>query len=156
MIEDSADNPTLLDCNVNPGADIDSVCIYRQDGLVGCATDVAYTPPAPIPCDENYADDPEDVLGYPDAIAGPDDYMGYFSLNGGWIILAFDAGVEILCGDVLYIVEMHNAEDPDATVEQYKTSIGTGSDCFGGTDCMWSLESDWAVGEDEIDISWVW
>lgn len=157
MIEDAADNPTLVDCNTNPGADIDSICIYREDESQGCATLVAYTPADPVPCDENHKDDPEQVLGAPDGIAGPDDFEGYFSLNGGWVIVGFEAGLELLCGDVLEVIEMHNAEDPGATVEQYRTSLGEGTDCLGdGLDCRWSLQSDWAVGHDEIDVTWDW
>ncbi len=157
MIEDSSDNPTLVDCNTNPGADIDSICIYRADSNEGCASEVAYTPVNPVPCEQNDKDDPEQVLGAPDGIAGNGEFKGYFSLNGGWIIVGFDAGLEILCGDVIEVIEMHNEEDPDATVEQYRTSLGEGSDCLGeGLDCRWSLESDWAVGHDEIDVTWVW
>ncbi len=157
MVEDSPDNPTLIECNTNPGADIDSVCVYRANELMDCAAEVSYTTPEPVPCEVNKKDDPEQVLGLPDGLAGPDDYEGYFSLNGGWIILGFEYGFEFLCGDVIHVIEMHNEEDPDATVEQYRTSIGEGTDCLQeGHDCRWSLESDWAVGEDEIDLTWVW
>ncbi len=157
MVEDAADNPTLVDCNTNPGADLDSICIYRADELVGCAAEVAYTPVDPVPCEQNDKDDPEQVLGPPDGIAGNGEFSGYFSLNGGFVIVGFEAGLEMLCGDVIEVVEMHNAEDPDATVEQYRTSMGSGTDCLGaGTDCLWALTSDWAVGHDEIDVTWDW
>ena len=156
MVDDNPDNSTLSECSLNPGADIDAVCIYRQDELVGCATDVAYAPSDPSPCDESGADNPEEVLGIPDGVADQNEFSGYFSLNGGWIVVAFGAGVEILCGDVVQVAAMYNPMDPAAPMEQYRTSLGTGSDCFSGIDCMWGPESDWVAGESETDVSWEW
>jgi len=157
LVQDSPDNSTLIECGIHPGADIDAVCIYRQDELVGCATDVAYEATDPTPCAENGADNPEEVLGEPDGMAFSNEFAGFFSLNGGWVVLAFDTGIEILCGDVIEVVGMYNpAADPADPMEMYKTSYGAGSDCLGGTNCQWSVESDWLAGETQTDVSWVW
>ena len=157
-IDDYWENATLTDCNTNPGADIDAVCIYRGEAEIGCAIDV-HVNGDPV-CWENAKDDELEVLDIPDAYTPWDSpgepWTGYYSLNGRSIVLSFDADVEFLCGDEVGVFEVHNAEDPGATEEMYQTSIGAGSDCFGGTDCIWSLESDWAVGEDYIDVSWEW
>ena len=158
LIDDHADNPTLTDCNNNPGADIDAVCVYRDDEEIGCAIEAQVYAGDPI-CDENTKDDINETLDIPDAYtpwdAPEEPYTGYYSLNGRSIVLSFDAGIEFLCGDEVGVFEVQNPDNPD-TLEKMIISYGVGDDCFDGTDCLWSLESDWAVGEDYIDVSWEW
>lgn len=164
-IDDHADNATLTDCKPNPGADIDAVCVYRDDSEIGCAIDArvqknADGDPSPAPvCEENTKDDILEALDIPDAYTPwdqPDEpYTGYYSLNGRSIILSFDAGVEFLCGDEVGVFEVQNPDKLE-TLEKMVISYGVGDDCFDGTACLWSLESDWAVGEDYIDVSWEW
>jgi len=147
MVEDAPQMTTLVDCASHPGADIDSVGVYRHDEQVACPTQVEYNAPEPPTC-------PDYQPGNPAVVSCGAN--GYVSLAGGYIVAGFAPGVEFLCGDVIEVVEMHNVEDPNAIIEGYKTYVGEGSDCFGGTDCRWILVSDWAVGHDEIYITWEW
>jgi hypothetical protein len=159
MVADSLDNPTLdAECGAgNPGADIDSVCVYRDDAVVGCAKDVTFVPWADATCN-NDKDDPTMVLGVPDGVACEGKFENYFSLNGGSIIVSFDAGVELLCGDEVRVTEMPNCKNPEDTLEYMTVSYGAGTDCMeeASTDCQWSIEADWAYGDDFVDVSWEW
>ncbi|MBM4356312.1 MAG: hypothetical protein FJ109_21395 [Deltaproteobacteria bacterium] len=158
-IEDSLENPSLEEGNCqagNPGADIDAVCIYGPDAgepgpdddvLKGCGATVEEEPWADKVCD-NDKDDPNEVLGPPNGIAKNGTFTGYFSLNGGAVIIGFDAGVEALCGDSVHVWEMYNP-DVAGTVEDYKITLGTD----GG---LWNIESEWATGENDIEVSWEW
>ena len=166
-VEDSLSNPSLaLDsgCNGNnPGADIDSVCIWRspddpmnewidgQNAAMYCASTVAYEPWADAVCG-NDKDDSSEVLGTPDGVAADGVFQGYFSLNGGAIIVGFNfaAGDEILCGDMIHVVEMYNPDNPNKTIEDYKVSLGASQDG------PWSIESDYATGEVIVDVAWMW
>ena len=158
LIEDHPDNATLVDCNQNPGADIDAVCVYHADEEIGCAIEAQVYAGDPI-CDENTKDDINETLDIPDAYTPWDKpaepYTGYYSLNGRSIVLSFDAGVEFLCDDEIGVFEVQNPDTPD-TLEKMVISYGDGDDCFGHTDCRWFLEADWAVGEDYVDVSWEW
>jgi hypothetical protein len=157
-IEDDPGNPTLVNCNSNPGADIDAVCLYGpNDEELGCAGTVLVEEIAPV-CDKNDKADPQQVIGINDGIAGPDDYVGYYSLNGGAIVVTIrevlaegmgETDIELLCGDVVHVWEMYNAADPQATVEKYKVSLGTADD-------QWKPGSDFATGEIDVPVSWVW
>jgi len=159
MVQDVLENPTLETCGGgNPGADIDSICVYRDDASIGCAADVVFFDWAEATCD-NDKDVPEEVLDIPDGVACSGDFTGYFSLNGGHIIVSFAPTVELLCGDVAHIIEMRNCDNPEETTESYTVSYGAGDDCLeegGGSTCTWSEESDSALGEAEIDVNWVW
>jgi hypothetical protein len=159
MVKDSLDNPTLdAECGAgNPGADIDSVCVYRDDAVVGCAKDVTFIPWADATC-QNDKNDPTMVLGVPDGVACEGKFENYFSLNGGTIIVNFDGGVELLCGDEVRVTEMPNCKNPEDTLEYMTVSYGAGTDCMeeASTDCQWSIEADWAYGDDFVDVSWEW
>lgn len=158
-VQDVLNNPTLETCGGgNPGADIDSICVYRDEAGIGCAAEVVFFPWAEATCD-NDKDVPEEVLDTPDGVACEGDFQGYFSLNGGEIIVSFAATVELLCGDVVHVVEMRNCNTPEETTESYTVSYGAGDDCLaegGGTTCLWNGESDSALGEALIDVDWIW
>jgi len=150
-IEDSPDNATLDPDNCgagNPGADIDAVCIYGNDeSEKGCATTVEEEPWADATCENDKAD-PNEVLGAPDGVAQDGTFVGYFSLNGGAVIVGFGDGIEMLCGDTVHVWEMYNP-DVAGTVEDYKITLGT-------SDGLWNIESDFATGENDIEVTWEW
>ena len=129
MIVDSPDN-TADTCNAgNPGADIDAVELYSDGDLYGWVTSVELVENdiwvAGWPCDndDNDKDDPEEMLGQADGTANADDgFAGYFSLNGRTVSLLMS---EIMTdGDELVIYEMFNADNLDATIEDYQVYLG--------------------------------
>jgi len=128
-IVDSPDN-TLNTCNAgNPGADIDAVELYRDGALHGWAHSVEAIDNdmwgADWACDndENLKDDPDEMLGLADGVANSEDgFEGYFSLNGCTVYLLMS---EIMYnGDELVVYEMFNAENPEATIEDYQVYLG--------------------------------
>jgi hypothetical protein len=167
-IADNENNPTLTDCNTNPGADIDAVVIVKPDGTEIYATTVEEdADQAGGICPQNDKDDINTVLGVPDACVKDlgcgcgeygydqnpdcnctDQYVGYYSLNGSAIIMGFDDGVELLCGDMIRVYEMYNP-DVDGSEEAYKIFYG---DEMGN----WSTASDIATGFGEIEVAWSW
>lgn len=154
LIEDdlngTASDPTNSNCTAgNPGADIDAICLWRDDSLVACGATVEYLPWSDATCN-NDKDDPNTVLGEPDGVAADGVFQGYFSLNGGSIIVGLDDSAEILCGDQIQIVEMYNPDSATATIEDYKMSLGASSEG------PWTIESDYVTGEALIDVSWEW
>jgi len=155
MIKDFPENPTLIDCNTNPGADIDAVCLYGPDGTEkGCAATVELEDIEPV-CDENHKDDATKVLGPPDGIVDPDSgtYEGYYSLNGGAIVITFDGNSERLCGDSVLIVEMFNPELAGSE-ENYSGFYGKDADMWA--DPEYVDQTDETSGEAEIDVIWYW
>ncbi len=155
MIDDDPDG-TAMDaddpnCKAgNPGADIDAVCLWRDDDMLACAATVEYAPLASPVCGKNDKADPTQVLDEPDGVAGDGVFKGYFSLNGGSIVVDFENNEEILCGDTIHVVEMYNPSSPTATIEDYKVSIGVSADG------PWNIESSWVTGEALIDVAWEW
>ena len=167
-IADKEDNPTLTDCNTNPGADIDAIVIVREDGTEEYAATVAEDmDQVGGVCPQNDKDDMNTVLGVPDACVkdlgcgcgeegydnNPDcdcenDYVGYYSLNGSAIILGFDAGVEIACQDLIRVYEMYNPEVAGSE-EGYKIY-------YGDAEGNWSTASDISTGNGEIEVIWTW
>jgi len=129
MIIDSPDN-TVDTCNAgNPGADIDAVELYRDGDVYGWANSVEALDTdiwgGAWPCDnaDNDKDDPDEMLGQADGTASSDEgFSGYFSLNGRTAYLLMSDIMEN--GDELVIYEMFNAENPDATIEDYQVYLG--------------------------------
>ena len=155
MIDDDPDgtafDPEDKNCKAgNPGADIDAICLWRGDDKLACAATVEYAPLGDLVCEKNDKDDPNEVLGDPDGVAADGVFTGYFSLNGGSIVVNFDNDEEILCGDTLHVVEMFNPDNPDSTIEEYKVSIGVAAEG------PWNIESSWVTGEALIDVAWEW
>lgn len=173
-IGDDPDNATLTDCNTNPGADIDAIVIQRPDGeeifADGVTEDMDV---AGDVCPENHKSDIMAVIGQPDACVkelgcgcgangysdnpdcdcagGDEEYLGYYSLNGGAIVVDFAGGAELLCGDVLYIYEMH---DPEVTGSEETYTVH-----YGNADKNWvdtAPDVDWATGQAAVDVEWVW
>ena len=152
-ILDDPENATLVDCNTNPGADIDSICVFGPDGTEkGCAATVLVEEIAPV-CDENHKDDPNEVIGIPNGTAQDGKFEGYYSLNGGAIVVTFDGGAEMLCGDIVHVVEMYNPDLAGST-ENYSVFYGTDADLWG--DPAYIIQSDETTGEADIDVLWFW
>ncbi len=123
LLVDSPDNTTDT-CNAgNPGADIDAVEVYRDMELYAWAASVEFIEQThETPCEENDKDDPEDMLGPADGQAADGVFEGYFSMNGRSVGLLLSDLLED--GDELVIYEMFNAENPDATIEDYQVYLG--------------------------------
>ena len=159
LIIDSPDN-TADTCNAgNPGADIDAVEVYRDGELHGTANSVEAMDndiwDAAWPCDndDNDKDDPDEMLGQADGLASADDgFSGYFSLNGRSAYLAMSDIMEN--GDELVIYEMFNAENPEATIEDYQVYLGyyTGDDMAFTDDAF----ADWNTGTVTGTITGLW
>ena len=160
LIVDSPDN-TVDTCNAgNPGADIDAVEIYRDGDLWGWGISVEALDNdiwgGNWLCDnaDNDKDDPEEVLGQADGTANSDDgFSGYFSLNGRTVYLLMSEILEN--GDELVIYEMFNADNPDATIEDYKVYLGYYTD---DGDMAFNDEafSDWNTGTVAGTIDGLW
>ena len=160
MIIDSPDN-TVDTCNAgNPGADIDAVEIYRDGDLYGWANSVEALDTdiwgGAWPCDnaDNDKDDPDEMLGQADGLASSDDgFSGYFSLNGRTAYMLMSDLMEN--GDELVIYEMFNAENPDATIEDYQVYLGyyTNDGDMAFTD---EAFSDWNTGTVTGTIDGLW
>ncbi|GEM_PF-5992301 len=147
---DDLSNPSLTDgkCQSgNPGADIDCVGIDRGGVIVAWADSVYYTPWGQATCD-NDKDDPEQVTGPQDGVAGDGQFVGYFSLNGGEISVDFENGEEILCGDVLYIVEMDSGVE--GSREQFLVELGQSDNG------PWAEFATAAWGTVELEVDWDW
>ncbi len=124
LIIDAEEN-TVDTCNAgNPGADIDAVEIYRDGEIHGWGQSVeAVDHNFATPCDDNDKDDPDEMVGQADGHASSDQgFSGYFSLNGRMAYLLMSEIMEN--GDELVIYEMFNAENPDATIEDYQVYLG--------------------------------
>jgi hypothetical protein len=170
-IADSLDNTTLYgDCGGgNPGADIDAVVLVRPDGTEYYAATVE-TDDIGYVCDHNDHDDINTVLGGPDGCAGElgsgcgdygyitnpdcqcaggtDNLVGYYSLNGGSVIVSFEQGTELLCGDQIAIFEMYNPEIAGSE-ETYTVSFG---DAFGN----FIGQTEFSTGTGVVDVNWEW
>jgi len=147
---DDLTNPSLdaSDCQAgNPGADIDCIGIDRGGDYVAWANSVYFNPWADAVCDNDKAD-PEEVTGAQDGQAGNGTYVGYFSLNGGDITVDFDNGEELLCGDIVYIVEM----DSGIQGSQEKFSVELGQTDEG----PWAPYAADAIGIFELEVDWEW
>jgi hypothetical protein len=132
----------------SPGADIDAVCLYGpDDSEKACAATAVLFDWMVTDC-SNDMDDPNQVLGAPDGIAQDGFNLGYFSLNGDAVDLTFGDGVEILCGDTIHVWEMYNPDVP-GSVENYKVSLYS-------DDVLLNVESDYATGETDVEVSWDW
>lgn len=172
-VADSLDNVTLTgDCGAgNPGADIDAIVLLRPNGDEFFAETVAEdTDVVGGVCDQNDKDDISTVTGQPDACAkdlgcgcgengypenpdcdcagGDNKWVGYYSLNGGAIIVTFDGDVELLCGDVVTVYEMYN-QDVAGSEEGFSVS-------YGDENGNWREESDYASGNADVDVTWDW
>ncbi len=154
MIIDSPDN-TVDTCNAgNPGADIDAVELYRDGDLYGWVNSVeALEQTNDTPCDENDKDDPEEMLGQADGQAGDGVFEGYFSLDGRSAYLLMSEIMEN--GDELVIYEMFNAENPDATIEDYQVYLGYYTD-EGDMAFTDEAFSDWNTGTVTGTIDGLW
>jgi len=151
-IGDDPDSETLKPCSTagNPGADIDAVCLRAPDDtLKACAASVEYDDTNSAGCQNDQAD-PTQVPGPPDGVAADGVCEGYFSLNGGAIVVSLDNNEEILCGDIIQVVEMYNPAIPTSTIEDYKVWIGFSADG------PWDSEFEWATGETDFEVSWTW
>lgn len=174
-IADDLDNATLTgNCgDGNPGADIDGIVLKQPDGSEYFAatveedTDVAG---GVCTAQKNDKDDINTVLGQPDGCAqeigcgcgdygfdenadcdctgGDKKWLGYYSMNGGAIIVSFDEGAELLCGSTVFVYEMYNKDDP-GTVESFSVS-------YGDENGNWRDQSDWASGVADVDVTWEW
>jgi len=160
MIIDSPDN-TVDTCNAgNPGADIDAVEIYRDGSLEGWVHSVEAMDTdiwgAGWPCDndDNDKDDAAEMEGPANGTANSDDgFAGYFSLNGRTVYLLMS---ELMYnGDELVIYEMFNADNPDATIEDYQVYLGFYND---DGDMAWTDEAvaDWNTGIVTLTINGLW
>jgi hypothetical protein len=170
-IADDADNATLTTCgNGNPGVDIDGIVLVRPDGTEYYAATVEED--ADVVggvCEKNDKDDINTVLGQPDGCVkelgcgcgdfgypnNPDcecsdsgNYVGYYSLNGGAIIVSFDEGAEILCGDQIVVYEMWNP-DVAGSEEAYQVA-------YGDENGNWIDQVDFATGVGTVDVIWEW
>jgi hypothetical protein len=170
-ILDNQNNPTLTDCNTNPGADIDAVVLVRPDGTEFYAAavelDVDFTGDI---CPANDASDLNTVLGVPDGClkalgcgcgdygyagnpdckcsGGDEDYTGYYSLNGGAVIIWFEENEELLCGDQIVVYEMWNPDIAGAE-EGYRVA-------YGDENGNWVDQVDFATGVGVVDVVWEW
>jgi hypothetical protein len=172
-IMDDPANATLSgDCGAgNPGADIDGIVLVRPDGTEYYAASVSADEDVPGGvCDQNDKDDMNTVLGAPDGCVkdlgcgcgeygyegnpdcdcegGDSKWLGYYSLNGGAIIVDFDESAEILCGDSIVVYEMYNP-DLAGSVETYSVAYGTGEG-------NWLDAVDIAIGVGSVDVTWEW
>ncbi len=172
-IADDLDNATLDgDCGAgNPGADVDAIVLIRPDGTEYFAATVEEDADvAGRVCENNDKDDINTVLGQPDGCAkdlgcgcgdhgyptnpdcdcagGDSKWVGYYSLNGGAIIVSFEQGAELLCGDQVAVYEMYNPEVAGSE-ETYQVAYG---DDTGN----WIGQSDIATGTGVIDVAWEW
>jgi hypothetical protein len=159
IIDDLA-NVVDVGCQAgNPGADIDAIELMRggQDAASVVATagdivDVSDVPEAnATACAANDKDDPSEVLGVADGVAGDGTFTGYFSLNGRTLDVqlwdATDAPVEMTVGDFLHVVEMHNNTPESA--ENYTIMVGY----MGDTDVVWQdLTTEGSTGETFVEI----
>lgn len=157
MVEDWADNESLAECDAMPGADIDAICIFRSGQEIACAHDAVYLPPSPLPCSNSEYDDIQQLLGSTDGLMTEGIAMGFFSLNGGAVVVKFHDDQEITCMDEVYVRELHDLDDLDNPMEKYRIRIGRGPDCMSSTatTCQWPLESDWLPGEGWMTASWI-
>jgi hypothetical protein len=172
-IADDLDNSTLTgDCGGgNPGADIDAIVLVRPDGTEFYADTVEEdSDVAGEVCETNSKDDLMAVVGQPDGCAkdlgcgcgdhgyptnpdcdcagGDEKWTGYYSLNGSAIIVSFEQGAEILCGDQVVVYEMYNPEVAGSE-ETYEVAYG---DEMGNFIC----QTDYSTGTGIIDVSWEW
>ncbi len=172
-IADDLDNVTLTgDCGAgNPGADIDAIVLVRPDGTEFYAATVETDMDvAGAVCATNDKDDVNTVLGQPDGCAkdlgcgcgengyptnpdcdcagGDNKWVGYYSLNGGDIIVSFDENAELLCGDSVAVYEMYNP-DVAGSEEAYQVAYGDENGNFIG-------QTDFATGTGVIDVLWEW
>jgi hypothetical protein len=172
-IADDLDNATLADdCGAgNPGADIDAIVLVRPDGTEFFASTVEEDADvAGGVCDTNDKDDINTVLGQPDGCAkdlgcgcgdhgyptnpecdcadGDKKWVGYYSLNGGAIIVSFEQSAELLCGDQVAVYEMYNPEVAGSE-ETYQVAYGDDLGNFIG-------QADYSTGTGVIDVSWEW
>ncbi len=169
-ILDNEDNATLTDCNTNPGADVDGVVLVRPDGTEYYAATVEEdTDVVGGVCPQNDKSDINTVLGEPDGCVkelgcgcgdfgypmnpdcecSPDgNYVGYYSLNGGAIIVSFEEGAEILCGDQIVVYEMWNP-DVAGSEEAYQVA-------YGDENGNWIDQVDFATGVGTVDVIWEW
>lgn len=172
-IADDLGNATLSgDCGAgNPGADIDAIVLIRPDGTEYFAATVEEdVDVAGGVCDQNDKADVNTVLGQPDGCAkdlgcgcgengyptnpdcdcagGANKWVGYYSLNGGAIIVSFEQGAELLCGDSVAVYEMYNP-DVAGSEETYQVAYGDDAGNFIG-------QTDYSTGTGIIDVSWEW
>ncbi len=174
-IVDDLNNQTLTgNCGEgNPGADIDGIVLVQPDGSEYFAATVEEDTDVVggvCTAQKNDKDDINTVLGQPDGCAkeigcgcgdydfdknadcdcagGDSKWLGYYSMNGGAIIVSFDQGAELLCGSTVYVYEMYNKDDP-GTVESFSVS-------YGDENGNWRDQSDWGTGVADVDVSWEW
>ena len=172
-IADDLDNITLTgDCGAgNPGADIDAIVLVRPDGTEFFADTVEEDADiAGAVCETNDKDDINTVIGEPDGCAkdlgcgcgdhgyptnpecdcagGDNKWVGYYSLNGGAIIVSFEEGAELLCGDSVAVYEMYNPEVAGSE-ETYQVAYGDDAGNFIG-------QTDYSTGTGIIDVTWEW
>jgi len=172
-IADGPENNTLTgDCGGgNPGADIDAVVLIRPDGTEFYALSVEEDSDVlGQVCHANDKDDVNSVLGQPDACAkengsgcgdngypenyncecagGSSEWAGYFSLNGGAIIVSFENDTELLCGDKVIVYEMYNPEFPGSE-ETYEVALGTEAGSFLN-------QTSFSAGTVTLDVTWEW
>jgi len=155
MIIDAEEN-TADTCNAgNPGADIDAVEIYRDGALFGWVNSVEAVDQAFVtPCDDNDKDDPDEMIGPADGTANSDDgFAGYFSLNGRDVVLLMSELMEN--GDELVVYEMYNADNPDATIEDYQVFLGYYTD-EGDMAFTDDAITDWNTGLVTVTIDGLW
>ena len=156
MIIDAEENTSGGECNAgNPGADIDAVEFFRDGVKEGWVHSVeAVEENFATPCDENDKDDPDEMVGPEDGVANSDDgFSGYFSLNGRKVTLLMSSIMEN--GDDLVIYEMYNADNPDATIEDYQVFLGYLAE---DGEPAWTDDavSDWATGQVDMVIDGLW
>lgn len=158
LIKDDWTQNSALDPNActagNPGADIDFVELQNTDGTdtKGYAVVDSFVE-GDTNCPNDKADPTAGTIGEWDAVVGPDEYSGYLSLNGGELIVHFEdnqGSVEILCGDIIHIVEVFNEDKPEQTEEYYTVDIGL------NTDGPWAGLGEEGRGESFLDVSWTW
>jgi hypothetical protein len=172
-IADDLDNATLADdCGAgNPGADIDAIVLVHPDGTEAYAATVEEdSDVAGAVCETNDKDDINTVLGEPDGCAkdlgcgcgdhgyptnpecdcagGDSKWVGYYSLNGGAIIVTFEGDEELLCGDQIAVYEMYNPEVAGSE-ETYEIAYGDTAGNFMG-------QTDYSTGTGIIDVTWEW
>ncbi len=93
------------------------------------------------------------MLGQSDGQAGDGVFEGYFSLDGRSAYLLMSEIMEN--GDELVIYEMFNADNPDATIEDYQVYLGYYTD---DGDMAFTDEafSDWNTGTVTGTIDGLW
>jgi len=156
MIIDAEENTSGGECNAgNPGADIDAIEIYRDGDLFGWVSSVeAIEQNFATPCDDNDKDDPEEMLGQSDGTANADDgFAGYFSLNGRIAYLLMSEIMEN--DDELVIYEMFNADNTEATIEDYQVYLGFYNE-DGDMAFTDDAVSDWNTGVVTLTIDGLW